>query len=784
MSRLRSELMADSPELRFYGIRHHGPGSAAALRQALDEWEPDCLLVEGPTEGEEVIAAAADPAIRPPVALLTYAVDRPSCCAFFPYAVFSPEWQAIQWALARSVPLRFMDLPQVYQLADAKAAAEAAESVDEESVAEDGMDVELTDEELAPAVEAADSPDPGDPLDWFGRSAGFIDGEDWWEHMVEQRRDSTGIFEAVAEVMGSLRNDFPPRPRSEAFRQREGKREAWMRRVIRETSRQAHERIAVICGAWHVPALQADDILVKDDNELLKGMSRTRVQATWVPWMYGRLSTSSGYGAGVLSPGWYHHLWQTRQAGADGFNRTAAGWLTRVAHLLREKGIDCSSAHVIEAVRLAETLAALRRRPIASLPELNDAVCSVMCFGDDTPLRLIHEQLIVGDRLGEVPTTVPTIPLQQDLDAQQRSLRLKPQAGEQTVDLDLRKPIGLGRSQLLHRLLLLGIQWGRLHPGGQGKGTFHELWTLRWKPELTVQLIEASIWGSTIEGAATARAIDRAEKGDLPTLAKLLEQVLLAELPEVVPMLTRQLEDRAAGSGDVLLLMSALPPLVTVSRYGNVRQTDTAMLDHVINGLVARICVGLAPGCSGLAEDAAKQVCQQLDAVDEALHLLQDEGHLASWHEALGGISGADTLPPALTGRTTRMLLEAVVVDSATAGTRMRRATSRSQEPQHAAAWLEGFLRGSGMILLHDKSLWSVIDDWLCELQPATFTEVLPLVRRAFAFPPAERQEMGRRVRQGRSAGRASAASAAPALDPARAERVLPLVCTLLGLED
>ena len=29
---------------------------------------------------------------------------------------------------------------------------------------------------------------------------------------------------------------------------------------------------------------------------------------TWVPWTHGRLASWQGYGAGVSSPGWYHHL--------------------------------------------------------------------------------------------------------------------------------------------------------------------------------------------------------------------------------------------------------------------------------------------------------------------------------------------------------------------------------------------------------------------------------------------------------------------------------------------
>ena len=41
--------------VRVFGIRHHGPGSAASLRQALRQWQPDSVLVEGPPEGDALI---------------------------------------------------------------------------------------------------------------------------------------------------------------------------------------------------------------------------------------------------------------------------------------------------------------------------------------------------------------------------------------------------------------------------------------------------------------------------------------------------------------------------------------------------------------------------------------------------------------------------------------------------------------------------------------------------------------------------------------------------------
>ena len=106
---------ADS--IHFFGIRHHGPGCARSLLQALEQLQPDCLLVEGPPEGEALLPVLQSAELRPPVAMLVYMQDEPSQAAFYPFAEFSPEWQALQWASRQGVATRFIDLPQTHAMA-------------------------------------------------------------------------------------------------------------------------------------------------------------------------------------------------------------------------------------------------------------------------------------------------------------------------------------------------------------------------------------------------------------------------------------------------------------------------------------------------------------------------------------------------------------------------------------------------------------------------------------------------------------------------------------------
>ncbi|MGW8695882.1 DUF5682 family protein [Streptomyces eurythermus] len=636
------------------GVRHHGPGSARAVRAALEAARPAVVLIEGPPEADPLIPLAADPGLRPPVALLAHAVDEAGRSAFWPFAEFSPEWVAIRWALDHDVPAHFIDLPATHTLAWAREEGESGAGGDEGGAGDhapgagdhptgagdhvSGPDDHVSgpdDQVSGPGGRRSGPDDAGevrvDPLAVLAEAAGYDDPERWWEDVVEHRGpgadDPFAPFTAVGEAMTALRERYG------AGGHRDLVREAHMRLRLRAARKEFGHAVAVVCGAWHVPALR-EKTTVTADRALLRGLPKVKTDVTWVPWTHRRLARSGGYGAGIDSPGWYGHLFQVP-------DRPVERWLTKVAGLLREEDRIVSSAHVIEAVRLAETLAALRGRPLPGLGETTDAVRAVLCEGSDVPLALVHDRLVVGDALGEVPESAPAVPLQRDLARQQRSLRLKPEALERDLELDLRGDTDAGRSRLLHRLRLLGVDWGEPARSRGGTGTFRETWRLRWEPELSVRVAEAGVWGTTVQAAARAKAeADAAAARALADVTALAEQCLLAGLPEALPVVMRVLADRAALDTDVGHLAQALPALVRSLRYGDVRGTDTGALAEVAAGLAERVFVGLPPACGALDADAAEEMRAHVDAVHTAVGLLTESLATTSG-EADGASTGA-----------------------------------------------------------------------------------------------------------------------------------------------
>lgn len=698
--------------IHLLGIRHHGVGSAHNVLARLHQLRPDIILIEGAPELDAVISWVGHEELVPPVAVLGYNVDNPHQATFYPFASFSPEWQAMCYAREQKIPVRMIDAP-LFSLAT------------------------LESEDLQ-------SPMERDPLSYLAELDGFSTTESgtWWDYRFEQQYEELNpeaYFEAVLLVMDSLREAQLP----SALERENVYREAFMRQHIRKAHKEMYHTIAIVCGAWHAPALKNALLTEKEDNKILKTLPKSKVKTgvTWIPWANTRLAMQSGYGAGIYSPGWSEYRWDYPE---DKGQR----WLSQVAHCFRQKGIDVSSAHVLEAYRLSEVLCALRQKAYPTLKELNEAVTTVICMGDIQRLEIIQKTLIIGERMGVVPRSLPRHPIQNDFEQLCKKNKLKQQTEKIELELDLRKELDLARSIFLYRLEAMEISWAK-RTFVRGKGTFKEAWSLQWKPEMLIELIERGTWGNTVELATMHFIQHKSDNAiNIATLATLIQQTIPAELFSLIEGLLLKINNLAVISADVIDLMAAISPLVDVSRYGNVRKTDFQAVNQLVHGLIERICIGLPTIVYGIDEDVAHRIFAHIRNVNEAVRLIAQSTLTTQWHQMLTVLLVKETSPPLVSGCTCRLLLDAKVIDSSKAAERLGYMLSRGNESSHAASWLEGFLKGSGLILVYDDALWLLINEWLGQLPEALFMELLPLLRRTFSkFNSVERQQLGEKAR-------------------------------------
>ncbi|MDR2565808.1 MAG: DUF5682 family protein [Bifidobacteriaceae bacterium] len=811
--------------VHFFPIRHHGPGSAASLVSALDQLNPAAVLIEGPSDASDLLPLLAAPETEPPVALLAYPKGEPSQAVFWPFAEFSPEYQAALWALRHGAAVQFIDLPASAGRGPAPCEDSApAHHADQppfpnqpgpapahdadrsptrnqpgSAVGHDRAPSHHADQpplarepgpepahdadrspsrdqpgsavghDRAPSHHGGQPPSPGppgsaqggdvgqalpegeagggedgigqrgralrrDPIARLAAAAGYEDAESWWCDLVEQNPVPGPVFAAVARAMGELRVGQEPD-------EWEAKREAHMRLRIAETARAADGPVAVVCGAWHVPALEAKAPAAAD-RRLLTGLPRAKCVLTWAPWSQERLAFGSGYAAGVAAPGWNLHVWRTW-----GREDSSAVWLTRIARLLRESGHLVSTASLIDAERLALALAALRGRPRAGFEELREAAVACLFGGDDLLWRTIEEELLLGGEVGRAPSGVPLAPLIGDVVKAQRAARLKPEALERELPLDLRSDAGQRRSLLLHRLNVLEVPWGVIESAGGSRGTFRERWRLRWRPEFAVTLVERVVYGSDLVGAASAYLTEGMGKArDLGELAALVGLAVTAGLPAAWATGLGRLAEKAALTSDVGQLLGSVAPLAETARYGQARRVDTAPLAALAERLAVQAALGLRHAARGLDDSAAAGLVGSLRSAHGGLRLLEcDPDTERVWFDALEALAADQSAAAFVAGSAGQMLYAAERLTPAQAVALLERRLSPGTPIPWAARFIEGFLTAATARLIYDAPLRHAVDQWIRRLDEDDFLAHLPLLRRVFADLDA--MERGRLLR-------------------------------------
>lgn len=706
-----------------FGIRHLSPAGAWHVRGYLDQFRPKLVLIEGPSDFTEFMDELAGNQIKPPIAVMAYTKDVPIRTILYPFAEYSPEYQAIQWAKEHGCPCRFCDLPSDVFL--------GLERRKENRMAE------------KPAPENR-SWNIYERLDRITEDG---DHETFWERTMEHSADFEGYLKGAGTFGGSLREMTSGRSEDDAENL---VREAYMRSVVRDAVREGFlpEEIVVVTGAFHVKGLlnEGEEISAAELNAL----PRMESQKTLMPYSYYRLSERSGYGAGNKAPAYYELLWKGLRTGEPDY--AAKRYLTGLAAFQRAHGGVVSSAEVIEALQLARSLAELHGYRIPTLRDLRDAAVTCMGHGKLSEIALAVADTEIGTRIGSLPQGVSQTSIQTDFYQKLEDLRLekyKSMVAEE-LPLDLREKLtvrtkkaafmDLERSFFLHKLRVLGISFAELSQTRQDNATWAERWILRWTPEAEIQMVEAVLKGDTIEQAVGFELKKQLEEHtSIAGIAAVVEQACCCGMPEAVAMAVSALQQSAVDAASIRELADTAMSLSVVVRYGDIRKLDRTPFLPILSQLFLRACLILPEEC--VCDD------QAAESVGQAMNLLND---VAVNHDFLDAdrltkvllqIADRDDLNTKLSGLAAAILLERGTMDGEALGREVQRRLSRGIPADMGAGWFEGLSMKNHYALIARMSLWKGLSDYLDTLSDEEFKRALVFLRRAFADFTAEEKD-------------------------------------------
>jgi hypothetical protein len=717
-------------KLNIFGVRHLSPGASFHLLRYLEEKNPRCILIEGPSDAYEIIRSIADKRVKPPIALLAYTTELPIETVLYPFASYSPEYQSICWGIKHKKEVRFIDLPcgVMLKLRQEKQNEKDRETADAFYAFHNGI---------------------------YGQLAGYSGEEDYesyWERNFEHNLNPDTFREGLIYQSAQMREmvvdreleDVPYDFSYNMIRESHMKKE--IQRVISEGFKP--EEIVVIVGAYHVTGIQSDLPPLSDAE--LKRLPKATSQITLMPYSYLRLSSRTGYGAGNKAPYYFELMWETIRK--NSLSELPALYLSKIAKALRERGFNASSASVIEAVRLAHALTAINSGAQPTLKDLHDAVVTCLGGGDLASVAEAINRIDIGTAIGSLPEGVSQTPVQEDMNQELKRLKLTAYKSPvaQELSLDLRENlkvksqeaafIDLNRSTFLHRLNVLNIHFAEKIKLSQDSATWAEKWILRWTPEVEIEIVEANLKGETLEIAAAFELKEQLnECTDISLVAKTIRQACECRLTHIFDNALSVLQTLLVDSNSFKETAFATHELATLIQYGDLRQFNLEPLIPVLQQLFLRSSL-LLIDASSCDDKAATGIAQAINIMELISQQQYETVDVEIWQKELYKLAKRDDLNTKLSGTAFSILLEHNLADEDDCAKEVSRRLSPGVPAELGAGWFEGLAGRNRYALLSRIPLWKELDKYVQQLDEEEFLRSVVFLRRAFGeFEPNQK---------------------------------------------
>ena len=493
----------------FIPIRHHSPLCAKNIQLLLNDYKPDILLIEGPSDANHLIPVLIDSRTVLPVALYTYFVDKANKYglngivtpkpeipfryqSWHPFSEFSPEYVAIKTGFELKSEISFIDLSLEDRIKSICAyytdsGAEKVQVVKKEPWNESDYAETIFISKLLKKTQCRDFNEF-----WFRQIeiAGAYNNQNYRE-----------FFQKVFALIASIRLLSSETIYSDSIM----REESMLEKIIAVKSHNPEKRIAIITGAFHTINLlkKFNEKLSRPKKTLLKPNSGSNIVLT--PYSYFRLSELSGYNAGIIYPWYCQHIYQYEPV-SEAFYKTAIRLIVDFGKKADTRFYSVSTAEKISALELARNLSFLRDLPFPGPYEIIDAVVSSFSKSDIAESRILNDiqNTLTGSEVGQVPPNAGIFPIISNFYDELKRFRLPKLEEQKTVRLDIyRQDSHREKSRFLYQTKFLELNYAELERGPDffeniRTDLLTESWIVHWNPQIDAQLIDLASYGSTI----------------------------------------------------------------------------------------------------------------------------------------------------------------------------------------------------------------------------------------------------------------------------------------------
>lgn len=736
-----SPVISEENPILFFPVRHHSPACAFQLKRVIEAYKPDCVLVEGPQNAQEMIPTLTHPETTAPVALYYFYRDSKGLLSeekedykcYYPFLNCSPELVALREATARGIPARFIDLSYGEILLG---------TAEDKGLRQSGDKQTYNDDYLLSRSRY---------LALLCERTGLRSFEEFWEKYFEIDGLSLGMEEFIRRMYTycTLAREHTPREEMEE----DGclLRERYMAEQIAEAFRE-FKRVLVVTGGFHTKGLEE---LLGLDGEMnpvkLHNLSPEDQGVYPLAYSMEAADALNGYVSGMQSPGFYELVWK-QISDENPYTSAVLHQLVSTGRQARQKKENISSYDEICALSMAQGLAALRGKREPGLFELRDAALSSFVKGEcnpstDLPLRILTE-LNTGRQVGKLPPNALRPPILSDFEEQCQRFHLKLQSSvKQEVTLEIfTKKRHLELSRFFYRMNFLKTDFAQRKKGSdlinrRDTSRIREVWNYQFSSRILAVLVDVSTSGATVEEAARSQLLGQFAKSiSFREAARLMTEGFLMGFLEEENHMGDHAKQVLASDGDFFSLSEGFSHLRMLYELQELYQVnDGPELETLIGDCFQKI-VQLLPAmaqvpkeqeqqcidsCKSLYQITGRPVFQRFRPVlVETLHrLLEREGVQPGLEGAVMGlIYGCDS----------SLCLR---IQETAAGY----LTGTGEMQLKSAAFLRGLFCTAKDLVFTGEHFLAMIDQLLGDLSAEQFMMLLPELRMAFGyFTPLE----------------------------------------------
>ncbi|MBQ8349290.1 MAG: hypothetical protein IJY19_06555 [Ruminococcus sp.] len=728
--------MAEANGLIYYPVRHHSPACARHFKQLAERFRPDCILIEGPSDGSFLIPYLGSENVIPPVCIYSSYSDRLGTVgepgekyrAYYPFLSYSPEYAAVKYAVSEHITAQFVDMPYALQLSH----------FPPESTVKDVSGSETA--------------------EYYRRTAeksGCRNFSEFWESSFETnfQTDNREFIRSVFMLGIYMRELSAPDEECKY-------RECYMRDKIADAKKK-FKRIIVVTGAYHVRGLFTDSDTFKFKSYIAKDS-----ELYLMPYTFAETDSRSGYGAGIPFPAFYSDVWKLMESGdSEPYTSAVLDYIVKTARYARDKQ-PVSLPDEAQSYYMAKELARLRGRCQPGAFELIDGVRSAFVKGDiNTTAAFELDYLyrrMTGLGTGEINITpkngeeerIIIPPCVLDFRAQCKKFRINiGTIAEQDITLDVVKNKNhYNKSCFLHRMAYLDTGFCKMDSGpdyvtGKNKNLVREHWRVRNGTSVQTRLVDLSVYGDTVENLC--REVIRISFGKIQSAEEVGKFLLSTYMTGFSTQISGYLTDAAGKIRDDSDFISQSCFMAYSDRLLNLQRLTFGEYDEDILNLL-KISYAAAVNKIG---DAAAVTGERVNEIALSLRamyarctdfpvqcpqdaLMYEIKKTAENRSCSSQIYGVMTALLSKTGA----ISEEEYCDIISG-------YMLSAESGNAAEFLYGvILTGRDILFTSDKVLSSV-DGAVSRMNDEEFMAALPKLRRAFtSFLPAETVRIARRL--------------------------------------